>query len=331
MSPKKGGASHTTSVSSRKQSELNLALSVAGVCVSSSVTQRAREETVTLLAADIANESKTHLALLCLGELGKQTDLASSPSMQALSLESKIIACFESNSSDTQMAAAYALGSLALGNMEKYIPLILSPLAVPSQEKLHYLLLASLREILQVYANRQATQVVQELVLSSSSIGDKDKKENKKGNKKDNGVVKRLESVFIDQMAPVLLSFASSPQPQVRNSCAECAGLLAYLAPTQLLPPLRQLYQDNPPLHAEVKVNVGSASKSKSKSKDKEKEKEKEEKAKAKEGTSPLANSKETHARWTAATAVRFVFSRRLPSADTRTEEETAIVSTLIM
>lgn len=289
---RKGGSS--SNVNTNKQGVLNLALCVAGVCTAASVSAEVRDGTITAIAEDIvAISSRTHLALLCLGELGKQVDLASSATLQTLSLETRIMKCFESPSSDTQMAAAYALGNLALGNMEKYIPLILSPLCVPSQEKLHYLLLASLREILQVYANAQAALAVQELMLTQSpTLGTVDLDD------------KKIDSQYIDQMAPAVLAFASSSQPQVRNSCAECLGLLAYLAPAQLLPPLQQLYADNPPAMVEM---------------DKEQ--------KEKEGNVASATSKETHTRWTSATAVRFAFSRTMPSESRQTEGETATIS----
>lgn len=128
-----------------KQSALNLSKCISGICVSANAVERAA--TVRSFASDLSgsNPRAQHMALLCLGELGRQTELADSWELKDL-----ILAAFESPSEEVKTAAAFALGGVAVGNMAMYLPVLLQ--AVESS-KHQYLLLAALKEVIVVHVN----------------------------------------------------------------------------------------------------------------------------------------------------------------------------------
>jgi cullin-associated NEDD8-dissociated protein 1 len=67
-----------------------------------------------------SSEQVKQLLLHCIGEIGRESDLSS------FSLETVVLASFSSMSEDTKAAASLALGSLAVGAIEKYLPFILT-------------------------------------------------------------------------------------------------------------------------------------------------------------------------------------------------------------
>ena len=67
-----------------------------------------------------ASEQVKQLLLHCIGEVGRESDLSS------FSLETVVMASFSSASEDTKAAASRALGSLAVGAIQKYLPFILT-------------------------------------------------------------------------------------------------------------------------------------------------------------------------------------------------------------
>lgn len=85
-------------------------------------------------------QAKQHLALLCLGEIGRRKDL--SPHSQ---IENIVIESFQSPFEEIKSAASYALGNIAVGNLPKYLPFILDK--IDNQQKKQYLLLHSLKEV----------------------------------------------------------------------------------------------------------------------------------------------------------------------------------------
>lgn len=131
-----------------RQSVSNVAKCVAGICAT--ISEKEREEMVGLFSQDLQgeNEKRKHLSLLCVGEIGQQTTLGmSDPS----SLKDLIMACFDSKLEGSKIAAAYALGCLAVGNMSTYLPVILTSI---ENTKHQYLLLAALKEIIVVHATK---------------------------------------------------------------------------------------------------------------------------------------------------------------------------------
>lgn len=87
------------------------------------------------------NSAKKHLALLCLGEIGRRKDLSSHAHIENIVIES-----FQSPFEEIKSAASYALGNIAVGNLPKYLPFILNQ--IDNQQKKQYLLLHSLKEVI---------------------------------------------------------------------------------------------------------------------------------------------------------------------------------------
>lgn len=87
------------------------------------------------------NSAKQHLALLCLGEIGRRKDLSSHSHIENIVIES-----FQSPFEEIKSAASYALGNIAVGNLSKYLPFILDQ--IDHQQKKQYLLLHSLKEVI---------------------------------------------------------------------------------------------------------------------------------------------------------------------------------------
>ncbi|XP_044462410.1 cullin-associated NEDD8-dissociated protein 1-like isoform X2 [Mangifera indica] len=87
------------------------------------------------------NSAKQHLALLCLGEIGRRKDLSSHAHIETIIIES-----FQSPFEEIKSAASYALGNIAVGNLSKFLPFILDQ--IDNQQKKQYLLLHSLKEVI---------------------------------------------------------------------------------------------------------------------------------------------------------------------------------------
>jgi len=192
-----------TSASSRKQSGMNLARCIAVICQYATPAQK--EIIATRLITDVTNNSsRIQLALLCIGELGKRTDL--SVWAGNATIEVSVMEKFTSLSTDTQIAAAFALGNMAVGNMARYIPVILNALNSGNHR---YLLLAALRELI--------------LVHSESP---------NKGN----------FAEYIQQVVPAVLSSTASRESQVRYVAAECIGLCTFMDTAAMLPHLEVLF-----------------------------------------------------------------------------------------
>ena len=194
-----------------KQSVGNVAKCVAGICARASAVDR--HTTVQRFAADLqqaVDEKRRHLALLCIGELGQQSDLSlgSSGSAEGAQLKDLILACFESGSEETKAAAAYALGRLAVGSMVAFLPVVLQ--AVESNKQ-QYLLLASLKEIILVHANQGLDF-----------------------------------APYLDSVLPGLLRQCQADEDGVRSAVSECLGALTSMHGARLVPVLLQVLASSP-------------------------------------------------------------------------------------
>lgn len=87
-----------------------------------------------------SSQAKQHMALLCLGEIGRRKDLSNH-----VQIENIVIESFQSPFEEIKSAASYALGNIAVGNLSKYLPFILDQ--IDNQQKKQYLLLHSLKEV----------------------------------------------------------------------------------------------------------------------------------------------------------------------------------------
>lgn len=142
----------------------------------------------------------TLLALLCLGEIGRRRDLSSHANIECVIIES-----FQSPSEEIKAAASFALGNIAVGNLSKYLPFILSQ--IDSQSKQQYLLLHSLKEVI----TRQSLDEIGKVELKEPD----------------------LEKILL-----LLFSHCESEEEGVRNVVAECLGKLALIEPGKLVPAL---------------------------------------------------------------------------------------------
>ena len=148
-------------------------------------------------------------ALLAVGEIGKTIDLSCVKDLKDVIIES-----FNSSSEEVKSAASFCLGSVSVGNLEEYLPFVLSE--IESRQKRQYLLLHSLKEI-----------------ISCQSI--------------DPESVQVLEP-HLDSIWRLLLNHCECPEEGTRNVVAECLGKLTLIDPSNLLPRLQQYLRSESPL-----------------------------------------------------------------------------------
>ncbi|KAI3978694.1 hypothetical protein MKX01_015869 [Papaver californicum] len=148
------------------------------------------------------NSAKRHLALLCLGEIGRRKDLSSHAGIENIVIES-----FQSPFEEIKSAASYALGNIAVGNLSKYLPFILDQ--IDNQQKKQYLLLHSLKEVI-------ARQSVDEAGRSE------------------------FQDTSVEKILKLLFNHCESEEEGVRNVVAECLGKIALIEPTKLVPALKE-------------------------------------------------------------------------------------------
>ncbi|KAK8377953.1 hypothetical protein O3P69_018690 [Scylla paramamosain] len=97
-------------------------------------------------------------SLLAIGEIGKHIDLSGIPQ-----LKDAVVASFSSPSEEVKSAASYALGHLSCGNLQEYLPFVLSE--IEANPKRQYLLLHSLKEIISLQSkSAEGVKVLQGFV-----------------------------------------------------------------------------------------------------------------------------------------------------------------------
>jgi cullin-associated NEDD8-dissociated protein 1 len=150
-----------------------------------------------------SSETRTQLALLCIGEVGQSRDLS------AAGVKEAVLALFQSHSEAVKLAASFALGRMAVGNMDTFLPIILQQQQAAGQQQTQtqYLLLSALREVITVFANRRTNF-----------------------------------APFLAQVQDLLRRQCLTPQEEgVRGIVAECLGVLTSILPQHLLPLLLEL------------------------------------------------------------------------------------------
>ncbi|WOL01566.1 cullin-associated NEDD8-dissociated protein 1 [Canna indica] len=196
-SPQSGGLA--------KQALYSVAQCVAVLCLAAGDQKCA--STVEMLKGILKDDSsmnsaKQHLALLCLGEIGRRKDL----SLHA-HIENIVIESFQSPFEEIKSAASYALGNIAVGNLSKYLPFILDQ--IDNQQKKQYLLLHSLKE-----------------VIARQSIDQTGQSEFQDSN--------------VEKILSLLFNHCESDEEGVRNVVAECLGKIALIEPRKLIPALKE-------------------------------------------------------------------------------------------
>ncbi|KAK9134133.1 hypothetical protein Syun_013463 [Stephania yunnanensis] len=187
-----------------KQALYSVAQCVAVLCLAAGDPKCAStvEMLTNILKDDCTNNSaKQHLALLCLGEIGRRKDLSSH-----LHIENIVIESFQSPFEEIKSAASYALGNIAVGNLSKYLPFVLDQ--IDNQQKKQYLLLHSLKE-----------------VIVRQSVGRSGQAE--------------FQETSVEKILKLLFNHCESEEEGVRNVVAECLGKIALIEPAKLVPALK--------------------------------------------------------------------------------------------
>jgi len=183
---------------------LNVARGVASISLAADIQER--DATVSRFIKDLSkakDEISKHLALYCLGEIGRRSDLTAHDVLQK-----SILSSFDSSNEETRQAASYALGNVAVGNLDKYLPEVLEEI---DKSPKTYLLMHSLKEI---------------IVRQSASVSGVD-----------------ALKIYQKDLLPLLYENCESEEEGTRNVVAECLGKLAIVSPKDIVPTLVQRVQ----------------------------------------------------------------------------------------
>ncbi|CAL4060788.1 unnamed protein product, partial [Meganyctiphanes norvegica] len=148
-------------------------------------------------------------SLLAIGEIGEHIDLSVIPQ-----LKDAVVTSFSSQSEEVKSSASYALGHLSCGNLQEYLPFVLSE--IEANPKRQYLLLHSLREIISIQS------------------------------KSEDGVKVLLG--FVNDIWAQLFRHTECSEEGTRNVVAECLGKLTLINPAQLLPKLQESLKTDSPM-----------------------------------------------------------------------------------
>lgn len=191
-----------------KQAYSTIAQGVAVICVGNA---KHTSDTVSDLLKKVqdAKSSDTikYFSLLTLGEIGNRTDLSG-----VSKLYDTVLAAFSDTSEEIKSAAAFALGNISAGKIEKFLPLIIDQIHKDSKKR--YLLLHALKEIITRYSNSKGAKTLQ---------------------------------VFADQIWTPLFQEAENEDESTRNVTAECLGKLTLTGPFKYLPELEKRLQSSSP------------------------------------------------------------------------------------
>jgi len=192
----------------------------AAVLCSSAGQDKVQSTAKTLLAAlesSKADDASRRFALLCLGELGRGSDLSpftTLPTALTSALASEAIA----------EAASLALGGVASGNLPAYLPLLLQQVKSQAKDaKMQYQLLRALNEVITTTAHKP----------TSASLG---------GDDEDiSGAPETLMAADqVHEVLSLLLSNASEREEECSAVVSECLGHLALIAPADVLEALQE-------------------------------------------------------------------------------------------
>jgi cullin-associated NEDD8-dissociated protein 1 len=203
---------------------LSIAQCVAGT--TERATDAQASSTVSKFVAEIVQAkqidlgSTAQLALLVLGQIGRQRDLS-----QHAGLEAACLQAFDSQDEQVRSAAAFALGNIAVGNLAQSLPKLLQITQQRLDTPAHgYLLFSALKEIILAHSGDQA------------------------------GLLKFQQ--YVDSLLPLLLSNVGHENESTRAMVSECLGRLAVIAPQKLMGPIEKLVVDK---RATVRVVAISA------------------------------------------------------------------------
>ncbi|KAF4529720.1 hypothetical protein B566_EDAN015349 [Ephemera danica] len=135
-----------------------------------------------------------------LGEIGRHQDLSSVPEVAEV-----LLTAFGSSSEEVKSVAAFALGSVASGNLDRYLEVIMREMR--ARPKREYLLLHSLKEMISCQA--------------ASAAG------------------RQALQPHVPNMWHYLYDYRECSEEGTRNVVAECLGKLTLIDPDTLMPHLR--------------------------------------------------------------------------------------------
>ncbi|KAJ3052397.1 Cullin-associated NEDD8-dissociated protein 1 [Rhizophlyctis rosea] len=172
-------------------------------------------------ALQAGNDQIQYLALLTIGEIGRKIDLSKKhPKLKDILLKN-----FSSTSEEIKQASAFALGNVAVGNLDEYLPGILN--IVDNNPKQRYLALVSLREVIARVSGPDASPPAA-------------------------GTLER----FAQPVWDILFKDTKDTEDATRNVIAECLGKLSLLEPGKFLPELRSRLSGDATIRATVVTAV---------------------------------------------------------------------------
>ncbi|KAJ3020912.1 Cullin-associated NEDD8-dissociated protein 1 [Thoreauomyces humboldtii] len=212
--------SSASGIASSKQAFAVIAQSLATICLN---YPGDASPTITNFMAEIekkdASESMCYVSLLTLGDIGRSMDL----SAKHPNVDQTVLALFASSSEEIKQAAAFALGNIALGNLKRFMPVVLQ--TVREGGKRRYLVLVSLKEIITRFSHHEAS-------TESTAI---------------------LESFAPELWQLLFQNTEETAEEATRNAIAECLGKLSLSQPEKFLPDLRSRLS-SPNAHARATV-----------------------------------------------------------------------------
>ena len=150
-------------------------------------------------SGDGERKASVQLALHCIGEIGSSMDLS-----QHSGLSELVLQAIQSKTDEIRSAAAFCMGSMSVGNMESFLPRILTALGKGSSQ---YQLLTSIKEMVSRHASNQ----------------------------------KLSFAPYLQRVLPVLRDSAVHEEEAVRNMVAECFGELSILDANTVLSTLMEM------------------------------------------------------------------------------------------
>ncbi|CDR99831.1 hypothetical protein [Sporisorium scitamineum] len=175
---------------------------IGAVCtVSDAASGNVAAKATTTLENDGAKDTEVYSALLLLGELGRFNDFSA-----RAGLLDRVLRFYAADSEEVKMAAAFAVGNMAIGALAAFLPAIEQQVRAPSDDKTSSQRFLSLHALKELITHGSAEQL----------------------------------SVVAEQVWPVLFDACETKEEGVRSIGAECLARLTLSEPTKFLPLLQE-------------------------------------------------------------------------------------------
>ncbi|SPO27611.1 related to Cullin-associated NEDD8-dissociated protein 1 [Ustilago trichophora] len=175
---------------------------VGAVCTVSEVASaNVAAKATSTLGIEGAKDTDVYFALLLLGELGRFNDFSTHAG-----LLDRVLRFYAADSEEVKLAAAFAVGNMAVGALPVFLPVVEQHIRSPSDDK------ASSQRFLSLHA-------LKELITHGSA---------------------EQLAVVADQVWPVLFDACETKEEGVRSIGAECLARLTLSEPIKFLPLLQE-------------------------------------------------------------------------------------------